>query len=53
MPSVLSVNTFGESAGSNSKHVYSPCGLREAGAVWEAEVCVMRSMCAHSLAQAL
>jgi len=44
MPSVLSMNTFGVSAGSNCKRVYSPCSLGKAGAVWEVELCVMRSV---------
>lgn len=49
--SVLSVNTFGVSAGSNSKCVHSLCGLGKAEAVWEVEVCIMRSVCAHSLTE--
>lgn len=48
MPSVLSVNTFGVPAGSNNDHEYSSRGLRDPGPVWEAEVCVIRSLCPHS-----
>lgn len=48
MPSVLSVNTFGVPAGSSNNREYSSHGLRKAGPVWEDEVCVIRSLCAHS-----
>lgn len=48
MPSVLSVNTFGAPAGSGNDRERSSRGLREDGPVWEAEVCVIRSLCAHS-----